>query len=304
MKVSELLTEKISVSSIGTEMLRKLRTEFPKKLGDWYVQHAKSLPFYIYADDQDAHVSQEARLAAIDTIKPVVSYLVRTPLIAETRKLTHILTSQVEFQKLADSTAGHYDYSKHLIVINSKQLDALAKTAYDEMEQSFFDNNFEVYGRFDDSRMYGHLEEIVEIWVHELVHALQFSRSKIDMPYRSYLEKSRQKFHDLISDGIHDAAYLGSPEEIEAFAQEEAFNALLMVQGEDLENQLIFISDILTYLGDPQTNRYQSKFGDSKDPKEIKVKQRFLKKVYQELDARKDEVLAKLKAEKNKKNDE
>ncbi len=135
----------------------------------------------------------------------------------------------------------------------------------------------DVDDRFDISQIPS-LEEMVQVFVHELVHVVQHLKQshRDKTEYRSYLEKDTEKFQTAMAkkSSEDDHLYYSSPQEIAAFAHDIVSNILRSMQGKNISRQDI---------QDAVKDRVGSYFPNRQDPKIKKVYNRYLKLVYQEL---------------------
>lgn len=129
---------------------------------------------------------------------------------------------------------------------------------------------------------------LIDILLHEMVHAIQHykqfraGRSPDNLEYRSYLEKDKSKFHNMINKNIIDKHYYGSPQEIAAHAHNISLE-IINDYGVDKNWEPKAIPSDLQI--SKNVNRYlQNVFsGELKDPKVQKIMKRYYKLVYKEV---------------------
>jgi hypothetical protein len=298
-----MLLEKISVTSLGTQVRQTILKDVGGKIMTFYKKNLKDFPFYVYKKDPDAvGVSNEEGYKLCNAF--IETYLVNY-LTIETRKAMDTHRAKCIFAEMK-SADGEYDHDVTTIRINQNYIPVLGKAIYNSFSNHWFDTGFEEQSSFEvgDYDFSGPITRVVEIWTHEITHGLQFIRSRMGiLTYRSYFEKDKNKFYNILRGASNTKEYLGSPEEIGAFASETVYGIMKDIDDEDLDYQIIAISDLIKYSSGAAGTRYR-RFMDSKDPKEQKVLRRFIKKVYMELDDRRDELLAKKKAEMKKAKEE
>lgn len=310
-EIYDLVVERISTSAVGDEAFKELAVNLPKLMNSWYKHNAQQLPFYAYKKDPEARIDSTKGIALVtnkigrwvDEILTVVAnrHVGGKDLGTELGKRDAYVT----FDKLDQGTNGAYYPSWHAIKIDTQFIKPFAEKAYNVMYSSFADNNYEVYPPFDESdyEFTDYYRNICKVFVHELIHAQQNERTPgAKWNYSSYVIKNAKKFHQSISKELgnwDDQAYLGSPQEIEAHAQDFVYDQLKWNIGEEPENQLIYVQDIMKGLNDDfKFSRYRNMNGDR--PGVQKAKQRYLKKVYQELDARKEAIEKQISQRKNR----
>lgn len=290
-----MLLEKISVTSKATQLRQRIKKEFAEDVMKWYKQNLKKFPFYVYKDDPDAtgvYPDDGIQMCFKFCHDWFTKFFKQETCVEMDNWNFHFV-----FRDLGAKVEGSYNNDKGLISIHEKYMNDFCKSLYNSFSNFWFDTGFEEQRKIDmnDYDLSQIINRICEIWAHEVVHAHQGYRSKIHDAYRSYVQKDKKKFWELIRNGVHEVEYLASPEEIGAFAQEFVYDLLKDIEDEDTDYQMIIVSDTIKYISARGT-RYDS-LVDNKDPVVQKVVKRFLKKVYEELDARRDEIIAKKKAE-------
>jgi hypothetical protein len=153
----------------------------------------------------------------------------------------------------------------------------IASKADNPFNEFFNLTSDDVEDRFDIAQIPS-LEEMVQVFVHELVHVVQHLKQshRDETEYRSYLEKDTKKFQAAMSkkSSEDDPLYYSSPQEIAAFSHDIVSNILKSMQGKNVSR---------TDIQDAVRDRVGSYFPNRTDPKVRKVYNRYLKLVYQEL---------------------
>lgn len=142
------------------------------------------------------------------------------------------------------------------------------------------------------------VSEITSVFIHELTHVIQYKKensAKMQAQgYRSYIEPDKKKFYKSVgrinagtADDADFNAYLGSPQEIAAFAQQEALSYIEsndVHEITDLEELLDFKDKLHSY-GLGSRLRYTSfnRFKNPENKTEYIIFKRFSKLVYQEV---------------------
>lgn len=313
MRLHEILNERLSTSAIGDEAFKEMSVQLPKLLNSWYKYNVQELPFYAYKDNPDARVENIKGVALltnrlgrwVDEILTIVAkrHVGKKDLGPDLGKRD----AYVAFDKLDDTTNGAYYPNWHGIKIDTKFIKPFAEKAYQRMYDSFADNNYEVYPPFEERYaeydFAEYMRALCRVFVHELTHAQQNERTPgTKHDYHSYVVKNNQEFYKAIKKELgnwDDEAYLGSPQEVDAFAQDFVYHHLRYNIGEEPENQVLYIDDIMKGLDfEIPFSRYGKMTSDR--PGVQKAKRRFIKKVYQELDARKAKVQEQIDQRKNR----
>lgn len=153
----------------------------------------------------------------------------------------------------------------------------IASKSDDKFNTFFNVTGDDIEDRFDMSQIPS-LEDMVQVFVHELVHVVQHLKQshRDTTEYRSYLTNDKKRFNDAIASSSDEDAHLyyASPQEIPAFAHDIVSNILKSMQGKNVSR-----SDIQ----DAVRDRVGAMFPNRNDPKVKKVYNRYLKLVYQEL---------------------
>lgn len=178
--------------------------------------------------------------------------------------------------------------SGYAITINTKFINNIVKTLIrlianiatksdDKLNTFFSVTGDDVEDRFDISQIPS-LEDMVQVFVHELVHVVQHLKQshRDSTEYRSYLTRDKKRFDAAIASSSDEDAHLyyASPQEIPAFAHDIVSNILKSMRGKNVSR-----SDIQ----DAVQDRVGAMFPNRNDPKVKKVYNKYLKLVYQEL---------------------
>lgn len=129
------------------------------------------------------------------------------------------------------------------------------------------------------------IDYIVSVTIHELAHVIQFinqvSAGRSSIEYRSYLSPSKKSFHNLVRSFADTPAtadsykiYQASPQEIAAFAQQEALDIIR-------RNGIRTRKDLGNNTDKVITTHMYDTFKTPANPAEYKVFKRFAKLVYQ-----------------------
>ena len=192
----------------------------------------------------------------------------------------------IVFFKPIDPNNGLAD--GYTITINTKFVNNIVKTLVrfianiaareeDKLNTFFSVTGDDIEDRFDISQIPA-LEEMTQVFVHELVHVVQHLKQshRSTTEYRSYLTNDKKRFDDAIASSSDEDAHLyyASPQEIPAFAHDIVSNIL-----RDMRGKKISRDDIQYAVRD----RVGSMFPNRTDPKVKKVYNKYLKLVYQEL---------------------
>lgn len=197
---------------------------------------------------------------------------------------------------------GTFDAENNAININDKLSDSLAKETYEMISEFIIDNNFEI-SAIDIAQAYQYpkstrLEQLLyrlhEILLHELVHYEQYSRSRVSNFYTSYVVRNTGKFYDLIKKSILEKAYYGSPQEIAAFASGESLKIVKEVMNSNysLADKISILKDYLQTFN--ISHPEYRKFLNSVRNIDKKIVNRYIKKVYLEIDHYIDELESQL----------
>ena len=236
-----------------------------------------------------AHFERSVRnnLPRLRTVQPTNQNLTHHDIARDRRVLREWTSDQLlEFFQSACTRYGlpdvHVEFGDSTefvlpdtILLNQHASNAIANHLYVAAKH---ENEMSITGAISTN-----LQQLVADFTHEMVHAIQHSRSAVDS-YRSYTT-SQDEFYKKLVDGVHDIDYYASPEEIAAYAHEEALSILQHIDSlPDPKQSLDTAMQQLVII-----NKNYKQF--SKDnPIHRKVLKRYLKKVYLELDSYRDTI--------------
>lgn len=127
------------------------------------------------------------------------------------------------------------------------------------------------------------LKTIVSLFAHEVTHAIQYSRSTKDDPYRSYTMRDQEAFHDKLEQGILDLDYYASPEEIDGYAHGDAMDTILAIDKNlPIQTQITNLRQKLKTI--TSTGTKYAEFRSTPGQLNQRIVNRYLKKLYQEID--------------------
>lgn len=287
MLIKEIITEAISATGAGKVVMDTVRTKLPTELSSWWENSVDEMPMHQYTVDPRAKIKHAA---GTEMVEEFLNFFFVKIMTREFRAVYGSKEAHVIFDELPENMdAKHF---RETITFNSSLLAALAEIVHVRMIEIFIANKFNVR-----SIQWSDLSEDIEssvnfmaqLFVHELTHGYQYARSRhrvSDMGYRSYLERDRAKFLDLINRGVYGAEYLSSPQEISAHAQEYAYKIISTLSG-SREEQAGKLREIMRELSTSGT-KYASLQRDNQV--QNRSANRFLKQLYQELDKHLDEL--------------
>lgn len=235
-------------------------------------------------DQLNTDASEQSTQAEFRQDIATVAKAVAPIVIAELKKIIGALGGQgitFRFKKL-DSGKAEYDHDERLITFAPVTIGAFSKGIVQELGKGTDPNRL-----LDKQAVQDGFGRLVELLVHELVHGEQFSRSKIQYPYRSYLMKNKDEFH--AHDQL-DAPYYASPEEIGAYAQQQALVLIRNVSAASGSKQekIAAVTQLMQSLSTKDTDydmfkQFPGKLG-------YQVRNRYIKKIYAELEAYRDSL--------------
>lgn len=220
------------------------------------------------------------------------------------------ISSHITFKELnVGGYASGLDITLHSKIISSlvkEILDYCFEHALNSLEGGESDlvpSLFRVFKNIEARDIIEHsdylIRKLVSTVIHELVHVVQHSKQqhRPQTAYRSYLTRDKSKFYAAINrmhQGTSDIAdyklYRGSPQEITAFAHEEA---LKIINDTDMNNgneeELAYIKKHLPSYMQGYTGNM---FSDPTNEHEYKIFKRFNKIVYQEVSSYLDKLIA------------
>ena len=311
MRIKEI-TEAISVTSFDEQITKSINEAIRKCIAHLYTLRGE-FPKQEAAFDSDEGNSRPLKRELYYKLKEVMMTTMSGDIRRGINKAAgESLVNAVSFEEMNAGGAAlgrDIDLNVEFVKLFSKNLlDSMFESvamSYNEDERTgglFY--TFKMYGN-DDKYTVGLFEksiektvnDLVSILVHEITHVNQHSRQdakdRSGYEYRSYLDKTKDEFKKRQDDEwdaeSHDEdywkLYLASPQEVTAFAHQAAiavinsygFNQASSV--EDLDIRAVdardLVSSIDAYL--------HGRFKDSSDPRERRVRQRYIKLAYQEI---------------------
>lgn len=300
MRYSEIITEqqlqeKISLGATGRRMRASIIKNLTQILNDRYQKHLTSMPFHVLATDPNAQVKPANQSMALTRTAAWIREYLEQTLGDQMRGILQNKHgySDVRFGNIAPALG---QWSKPNILIDSRLISKMTQQVYDRFYMSFEDAGYKLVPMSAEQlRIVPMINEIVSVYLHELTHAEQWGRAGRDDIYRSYMTRTKQEFYDIMRSSLDELwkekVYLASPEEIGAFAQNTAYELYQSILSDHPEYQIEFITGLMQNLT-ATVGQYHRMRKDT-DPKAKKIVNRFLKKVYQELDDARDEILRK-----------
>lgn len=289
MRYSEIITEqylleKISLGSVGRQLRNNIISQLPDEIFKQYKNEYDEIPFYQLKSNPSARSTIDHKEGRMIVRMWIGMYIRRTlTQVAQQQTPSTMLT--VKFEQIV--ALGDYNHPKQCINLNSKFLDSIVNAVYNKLYNSFVDSNFKII-KLSSSELGVdfYVTDMIETFVHELTHAQQFTRAgKLKNIYRSYLIKSKQQFEKVMAEvenSVHkNNAYLSSPEEIGAFAQDTAYRLCTPMLHTDANFQKEYVTHLMKQLSTSGTPYFS--LAQSNNPILQKSARRFLKKVYQEL---------------------
>lgn len=304
-EIFDLVVERISTTAVGDQAYDALIQELPEQLNGYLRGFGDELPFTEISPDNNERINHIPGIARVTNYlaQEASKILTRIAQAFNPGKVNNYNSRTqmfVKFEAITDHHDGEYYSHHHVIKIHGNIIKQLGKSVYEHMQQSFMDNDFQIVRNvFDGYEDFWEkpLHRISDIFVHELTHGEQFTRASEKLKsdsndtYRSY-KVDKAKFWELMAQELRTVerqeAYYSSPQEIDAFAQQFVYQQLQVLKGEDNENKALYIDDMLRYFDDYIKSSRYAQFKDSGDPAVQKARRRFIKKVYQELDHRRD----------------
>ncbi len=200
----------------------------------------------------------------------------------------------VAFAKMS-SGVGEYDEENNQITFKLTYLSKLAKLASERMDavQGEVSGKVMSINLHDSPAFVEIVKKLTSLYVHEITHAIQFAKAAVDDTYRSYTEPNKAAFYAKLDQGILDLDYYASPEEIDAYAHGRAMELIQMSSAPpDSQEMLDHVTAQLKLLSSAGTS--YEKFRNSDKRINTRVVNRYLKKVYLELDDYRQHLQAKL----------
>lgn len=291
MRIIELIYEAISVTQVGFDVQEEIKNKLPLALSNWVERNIQRLSMAALAQDYNASINNEADT---ELIEEFLRFFLSNILTRKCQAVTNSSRSTVSFDELPNNINGQ-EYNGS-IVINEKYLMKLSVAVQNVVYEYYVNNGYTVvpieWHNLADA-VYPFTAPIARIFVHELTHVEQHARSytKTATGYRSYLERDKRKFYDMIKKGEHGAAYLTSPQEIAAFAQDHAYSMLEIISDErtPLRDKIDILISVMKELSS-RSSRYDDPALNKSDKIHAYSINRFLKRVYQELSKHLDQL--------------
>lgn len=298
MKIHELLTESISLTPI-------------KPLAKQSIQRA-IINACDHLDLMEDSVTPEIKsnVNSTTSLKPLVPLAIKLVSSQLEGRIAVGLENAIQQYLKIDSIVGFskigssgYNYKKN-IYINIVILNKLSEMIVDYIVNKSSSPTVESF--FEESNNVGSdifayksvdiiISNIISIFIHELVHVVQFDRQlkagRSSAEYRSYLSKSKEKFGTAVdrlqSKPLGSVSptdpdyklYKASPQEMAAFAHETALQIIN-------DNQLDTVTDLDAVSNDLDSyipGYIDNMFSDPANAQEYKVYKRFSKQVYLEV---------------------
>lgn len=327
MRIKELIREAISVTPYEGPLVIAINQTVNKSIAQLASLNG-TLPKE-EADLEDSDSEQRLfRIAVAKYLNGVLQQNLATGIINSVNQSIGVpMVTSLEFSDTQGRTMGYAQDRD--IVLSTKYIKVLLKhiveylfdevySSYNEGERAkgfyfivrMIGSNDEHYVNKIKQATEGTVKQITSTVLHELVHVIQHNQQELrgrdSTEYRSYLDKRKGEFRDIVdredaegADGRDDARYydlyLSSPQEIAAFAHEAALQIIRdygfdrATSVEDLER----VSPRSIMLAADKVSGGRFKTGRNR--KEVPVRKRYLKLVYQEVQRYIDHVKAKFK---------
>lgn len=303
MRLFELfISEKISLTHLKNPLKKNIESEILDSVHQIHYKESKLDPGSRALSDREGSLThimpqvhewlaQQLDVRVSSIIETILKTITDIPVTVDFAKMhnqgeasnRHIKLNYSFIDELTTSIiAGMYDYA----------LDSL------EDEHQIVSTLFRVYKSVDAYyifSLYGvekTINQMISTIIHEMVHVVQHdAQLKVGRPrteYRSYLKKHVNSFYDSVrrlSSGDHSEedykAYRGSPQEIAAFAAEEAYNFIKDLGIDDLS--LEDVAFIRKDLPAQMQGYVNTQFNNPANKEEYNVFKRFNKLLYQEI---------------------
>lgn len=278
MKINELLNESVSISVLSRRLHREILDTLPKMIASRYNKFGSGLALKQYLIDPDYEETPADRNSDISTIKNWIVTDLKS-VIGKFLKEYYPQYSKLTIT-FAAGHGGSYNHTTKTIYINSSYINSIAKEFYNALT-SIVDANKKVSTL--DVDIVANVVSIIKFFAHELVHHIQWSSSAIEDPYRSYTLTDKAKFQEKMNQDVLDLDYYSSPEEIAAYAHGNATQMLSDMDYYPDGDQIEMVTDMMQYITTRGSDYSQF---DNQSPRIKKlVINRYLKKLYQELDS-------------------
>ena len=301
MKLRELLNERISLAPHGPEVLSGVRKTTLSVIRNIYNRNSELL--------QDKNTAiQFVNLVSTGLIQAYPK-LLQDYSKSFVKSIPNITITEIDTDASFQSETNTIIINKHLI---GKISNLYVNKVYNEFHKK-------PVQPATNSLISSLLQKVAYGFIHELTHFVQFSKSDKHRE-RSYIKNKDDAIQTLVAAGYttkdareeflksenitldklgliiakadltnpkNRAVYIGQPEEIAAFAQQFVSGEISRISNLPVEKQLIEISKIMQVL----VNKTDyAELLQSDDPAYKKVVRRFIKEIYQELDAYRDSI--------------
>ena len=275
------LLERIELLTSARGLADDLIQEIDKKISSQYNRHE-------IVDYEE----REGFVAVAKIVKLVIKQvLLRYNNQTKYRELDGV---SIVFTKIDDGGVADYEKESHVIRISIQYIGKISTLITATMAE--FDANdvdkIRTAELKKNDRLMSWISTIAGLYVHEITHAIQFGRARIPDSYRSYSERNKKKFDAKLKRGELDGDYYASPEEIEAYAKQEALKLISAISNKSTDKDVVSkLTNIMRNIHTQGT--YYSGFDDLTADMNLKIKRRFIKKMYQELDSYRQHLIDK-----------
>jgi hypothetical protein len=253
--------------------------EFREYIEDALVRQLKqSIPIHLKNNLRDALGTDAVTGIYIEPVKDSAAFVSNRSITLDVKPVKRLATAAMH--EVVDILYDNYDSGER------------AKGFYKATKEIGDGDRFywrEIYYKTNKT-----VEQYASTILHELVHVLQHTaqhkkgRRHRDFEYRSYLDKHKGEFRDLVSaphdkDDRYFNLYLASPQEIAAFAHEAALRLIKDYSFDQIDSiegfYKVDASDIVDYVNQITSNRFK----EPKTRQEQLVKRRYITLVYKEV---------------------
>jgi hypothetical protein len=332
MKISEVvIDEAISVSHYSQALAPVITAGVHEAIG--LVRNIKGRETEAeasFADDDGSHARFKA--IVIYEISANLDHVLRKKIKDSLNKSCGVpVIEDLFFTTMTGSTRGWAQDRD--IALSAKYLDSIAKRSAEVLFNSVYDSysseeridgfyfmcrsigtGDRYLSSFIDDAIKKTVSSLVSTSVHELVHVLQhnkqLNKGRDETEYRSYLDKRKGEFADMVNKSDQTPGqvtdnneryynlYLASPQEIPAFAHQAALNIIRDFGFDDSDHPGdLQIASVREFdIVDAVNKITSTRFSAPKTPKEAMVRKRYIKLVYQEVARYLQQRLAQLKS--------
>lgn len=314
MRIKDIIDEAISVTQYEGPLvaaitkavyqavadLASLRGKHPNEEADLESDEGSGKPFKLIALKQ---LRDALRISLPEAIKTSLNKSLGVPVITD-----------VNFEEMNDRTGGYAQ--ERDVAINERYLRSITVKITEKMIDSVYSSyntgervaGFAFMAKMADGKSHewhivhdaikSTVQRLASISLHELVHVLQHNQQQVagraDTEYRSYLDKYKGEFNGLSADDETNAVssdtserrwqlYLASPQEIAAFAHEIALQVIRDYGFDQAMSAEELTAFDATSIADAVNAKLAGRFSKPSNPKEVMVRKRYLKLVYQEI---------------------